>query len=122
MPHKIEILNKAEMISVIYSGDVTLDERIQTVHELCLDFNMFEKFKLLIDNRKTIQKMTHVEQTVFGRYIASRDEFNKALVAVVSYIEQPCIQEVVKEARKKHYQIQQFYCEKDALNWLRVAP
>ena len=115
MPYKIDVLEESEIVEVIYSGDITLDERITVVHILCCEFNLFDRFKLLINSTKTKQKMSAVEQEIFGKFIATKEEFKGARVAVL----QPQKMEILlDEAQKYGYQIRNFVSYDDALNWL----
>ena len=118
MSHKVEVIQKLEIIKVIYEGGLTLDQRLASVHELCCDFNIFKRFRLLIDVRGIKQEMTSLEQEIFGRYIATKEEFNMASVAVLDNIDNPADQIVSKEASKMGYQIKQFSSEEKALTWL----
>ncbi|MBA6262729.1 MAG: hypothetical protein V7780_10895 [Colwellia sp.] len=118
MSHKIEIIENHEIIIVTYEGIMTLEERLSSVHELCCNFNIFKRFKLLIDVRSIKQEMTNIEQEIFGKYIATKEEFNMASVAVLDNIEKPTDQIVTKEAAEMGYQIQKFNSEKEALAWL----
>lgn len=118
MSHKFEVLDNSEIIKVTYEGAMTLDERLSSVHELCIDFNIFKRFRLLIDVRNITQEMTPLEQVLFGQFIATNDEFNMASVAVLDNIAQPADQVVSKEASKMGYQIKQFDSETKALAWL----
>ena len=120
MAHEFEVLSSSEIIRVTYSGDLTLDERIQVVHKLCCDFNIFSRFKLLIDVRNVQQEMTELEQEIFGKFIASKEEFDTALVAVLDKIEAPVDEITINEASKDNYQIKMFNCEKTALSWLKI--
>ncbi|MBA6354193.1 MULTISPECIES: hypothetical protein [unclassified Colwellia] len=118
MSHKIEIIETNKIIKVTYKGVMTLEERLSSVHELCCNFNAFKRFRLLIDVRSIKQEMTNVEQEIFGKYIATKEEFNMASVAVLDNIEKPTDQIVTKEAAEMGYQIKKFNSEKEALAWL----
>lgn len=118
MSYKIEVVKNSEIIRVTYVGTLTLDQRISAVHELCCDFNIFSRFRLLIDVRNIQQEMTVVEQEVFGNFIASKEEFNHASVAVLDNIEHPADQIAGRVAAKLGYRMQQFDREEKALAWL----
>jgi hypothetical protein len=118
MSNKIEILHNLEVIKVTYERNLTLDQRLAVVHELCVDFNIFKRFRLLIDVRNIKQEMTPLEQEIFGKFIASKEEFDMALVAVLDNIQQPVDQIMIHEASKEGYQIKMFGSEEVALAWL----
>lgn len=115
MPYKIDVLKDSDIIEVTYSGDITLNERIAVVHVLCCEFNLFDRFKLLINSTRTEQKMSLVEQQIFGKFIATKEEFKGALVAV---LQTPSMETLVDEAQKYGYQIKQFVDYDTALLWL----
>lgn len=120
MAYKIEVMSALKIIRVTYSGDLTFNDRIQAVHILCCEFNIFDRFKLLIDVRRVNQEMTSLEQEIFGKFIASKEEFNQAKVAVVDNILEPVDQIMIREALKDDYQIKMFDNEKEALSWLNI--
>ncbi len=118
MSHKIEILWYAEIIKVTHESTLTFEQRTHIFDELCRDYNIFKRFRLLIDVRNIKQEMTFVEQEVFAHYISSRDELKGAFVAVLINIDQLIDEFLIKEAFRKGLDIRLFGSEDKALSWL----
>ena len=120
MSHIIEILENSEIIKITHKRIMTIDQRTQVLHELCSDFNLFKRFRLLIDVRFVKQEMTDIEQVIFGKYISSRSELKTAVVAILVNIEQPIDEVINQEASKEGLTIKQFGNEEQAIEWLSI--
>lgn len=118
MVYKIELIEKTEIIKVTYCGDVSLDDRLNAVHELCRNYHLYKRFKLLIDSTHATEMMTKNEQIIFGRYLTKREEFRGALVATLVSKAQSITKVIVQEAASLGYQITSFHHEEEALSWL----
>ncbi|MBU2880925.1 hypothetical protein KO525_15800 [Psychrosphaera sp. B3R10] len=118
MPFKIESVRHLGVLKVIYSGAVTLDERINVVHSLCVDHYDSTRFRIYIDARLVDYQLSVAEQEVFGAYIASREEFKDALVAVVVNDGQVKNKNIITKSSKSGQIINIFDNEDDALQWL----
>ncbi|MGJ8691304.1 MAG: STAS/SEC14 domain-containing protein [Thalassotalea sp.] len=122
MASRISIIESLEIIKVLYTGHVSLDERVNILHEICTDYHRkFPQLKVLIDARKVTQAMTQAEQLVFGTYVASRDEMRKALVAVIVNPGQIINDMAISESSKLGHKVNLFNSEDDALAWLASA-
>lgn len=70
MPHEITVDARTETVKVVYEGEITIDEwrqwRSQTV-QTCLD-NGFAR--ILVDQRKAVQRVTTLELYAFGEETA----------------------------------------------------
>ena len=82
MPYSIQI-DDSGITTVVYSGRVGLGERKNAVDEVCGMVEPSVPVRLLIDVRKIIMNMSTDEQVTFGKYVASREQFSDARVAVV---------------------------------------
>ena len=98
MTYKIKLIEQNEIVAVTYKGNVSLDDRLSAVHELCSNYNIFKNFKLLINSNGASQKMSVNEQIIFGRYLAEREEFQGASVATVTPPTKCINKVIVKEA------------------------
>ena len=118
MSYKIEVLENSEIIKVTHECAVTLEQRSLILNELCCDFNLFKRFKLVIDVRNVKKEMSSIEQAIFGQYISSRNELKTALVAILVNITQPVDEVLSNEAFKHGLEIEQFDNEEKAIAWL----
>ena len=82
MPYSTQ-QNDSNITTVIFTGSVGLSERIMAVDEVCGLVESSVPVRLLIDVRDIIMNMSTDEQIYFGKYIASREQFSEAKVAVV---------------------------------------
>ena len=122
MAVKIENIENSTIIRITHSGKVSLDQRVNVVHQICVDHhNDSTLLKLLIDARLVTNVMTEAEQDVFGSYIASRPELEKAFVAVIANPKQVLNQIVLKKSSLLGHNIMLFEIEAEALEWLNNA-
>ncbi|MCW8834688.1 MAG: hypothetical protein OQK09_07440 [Colwellia sp.] len=119
MAHIIEVIENPEIVKVTYKHGVTMEERLNVVHEVCLDFFIATRLKLIIDVRLASQEMSPVEQTIFGKYLASREELNKVKVAIISNQAQNINQVITQESLALGHQIKHFNIEQQAVSWLK---
>ncbi|WP_158969248.1 hypothetical protein [Paraglaciecola sp. L3A3] len=118
MPHEITVLEGTSIIKITYNDEVSLDERINMITELTLNYITTSHLKILLDARKLVKNMTETEQKLWGKYIASREEFITASVAVLDQINIHINQSSIKMAYLTGQNIQQFHCEETAIDWL----
>ena len=119
MTYKIERIKENDVICVRYNCDVTMNERMAAVHEVSIKKDKFKPLRLLIDVRQLKQKMTKSEQAIFGKYLASIEEFKTALVAVLSPVAHNPINLINEVSVQAGYNLMEFCSEQDALNWLK---
>jgi hypothetical protein len=121
MAARIDSLYDDEIIRVVHSGNVTLEERVNIVHEVCVDYyKPNAKLKVLIDARLVTQNMTETEQVLFGTFIAEKKELKNACVAVVINPGQIVNQTVVNKSTQLGHHIKLFGNESEALLWLKT--
>ncbi|MEH6348028.1 MAG: hypothetical protein V7785_23225 [Bermanella sp.] len=119
MTYKIESIKENDVICVRYNCGVTMTERMAAVHEVSIKKDNFKPLRLLIDVRKVKQKMNESEQAIFGKYLASVEEFKTALVAVLTpEIHNPNTL-INKVSVQAGYNLMEFNSEQDALSWLK---
>ena len=83
MPHSTEYSGETGIIHIRYLGNVTLDDRLNIINELCVDFRQYLPFKLAINVSALTYQLTQAEQEILGKYIAEREELLDARVAVI---------------------------------------
>ena len=121
MATKIEVINNSEIIRVVFEGEVTFNDRINVIHEICTDYYpLFTRTRLLIDTREVIKKLTESEQIILGTFAASRAELKDASVAVI--IEKNIVvnEHAIKKSSQLGHNIKVFNTEKEALIWLNA--
>ncbi|MBU2917571.1 hypothetical protein KO505_06290 [Psychrosphaera sp. F3M07] len=119
MDSKIELIEGTDIIKVSYRGDVTLDERVNCVEQICVEYKALEScIKILIDAQEVTEVMSEVEQTLFANYIASREELEGARVAVLVKPEQLINNTVIEQATILGHKTKLFNDIYIALNWL----
>jgi hypothetical protein len=116
MPYKISKLESSAIITVIYSGEVSLEQRMALITDLSIEHIQNANPKILIDARSLLTSMTETEQKIWGNFIASREEFLNASVALI--INPEINRTAIEQSQSLGHVIQQFDNEKDALNWL----
>lgn len=117
MAHIIEELKQSKIVKVTYQDGVTMEERLYVVHEICLDYLISSKLKLMIDVRSASQEMTLLEQNIFGQYLASREDFKMAKVAIISDKARNINEVITKESSVLGHEIKHFINEKQAISW-----
>ena len=117
MPYSIQI-NDSNITTVIFTGSVGLSERIMAVDEVCGLIESSAPVRLLIDIRNIIMNMTTDEQVYFGKYIASREQFSEAKVAVVHTPENSPNIMITTTAYLEGYHVVEFDDLDDANLWL----
>ncbi len=120
MAYRIEHLNNKQIVCVRYSSEVTLEERMAAVHEVSIQKEKFKNLHILIDVREVKQKMNNLEQEVFGKYLASVEEFKSASIAVLSSITKNPNVIINKVSINAGYNLREFEVEIDALDWLSL--
>ena len=78
---KFDKLN--EVVHVVYSGIVSLNERMQAVQEVCDSYRNFTPLKILVNVCDLEMHLSFDEQQSFGRYLASHEGLANARVAVL---------------------------------------
>jgi hypothetical protein len=67
----------------VYSGIVSLDERIQAVQEVCESYGNCMPYRILINFCDLEMHMSFDEQQTFGRYLGNHQGLTNARVAVL---------------------------------------
>ena len=117
MPYSIQT-NDSNITTVIFTGSVNLSERIMAVDEVCSLVESSVPVRLLIDVRNIIMNMSTDEQVYFGKYIASREQFAEAKVAVVHNPENSPNILITTTAYLEGYHVVEFDDLDDAVLWL----
>jgi len=118
MPHTIERIQQDKVISVSYTGGLTLTERMAAVNEVCDMLTDDVNVLMLIDVRQVENKMSTKEQEFFGEYLANKPEFKRAKIAVLSKPDHNPNTIINNTAYLNGYHIVPFTCRSEAIYWL----
>jgi hypothetical protein len=83
MTYTVRFDENLEIVYVIYSGEVSLDERMQAVKEVCTTYAEFMPLKILVDVRDLVIQMSFREQRSFGEFLSVYSGLMNARVAVL---------------------------------------
>ena len=118
MAFKIEFDKTTRIISVIYSGVIDLDSKLNAVEEVIKTNATRERMKILVDVREQMMDMLLSEQEAFGEYLANHHELRNAKVAV---LHEPSFNPntiIDVTSRNNGYQLLQFSSLAKATEWL----
>jgi hypothetical protein len=117
MPYSIQ-KNDSNITTVIYTGSVGLNERKMAVDEVCGLVESSIPVRLLIDVRNIIMDMSTEDQVHFGKYVATREQFSEAKVAVVHNRENSPNILISTTAYLEGYRVVEFDDPNEAELWL----
>lgn len=83
MGYEIAFDNKPEIVTVKYSGAVTLDERLSAVNDVCVSYATLNPLRILIEVVGLDMQLTLQEQKYFGAHLAANPGLRNAKVAVL---------------------------------------
>ncbi|EDQ01349.1 hypothetical protein [Shewanella benthica] len=84
MSYKIKLIEELWQVHVIYHGIVTLEQRIQAVEDIVLDYaDKLAPLKILVNVCDLQMILTLGEQRSFGEFLANHPRLSNAKVAVV---------------------------------------
>lgn len=121
MSYKIEINESIGLVKRTYLDNVSLDERLSIIHEICrLPPKLLKNIKLLIDVRLSRNTMTDTEQEIFGTFVSTVQELKTAIVAVLNDDVQATNKIAINISSKKGHNIKVFNAELEAMKWLNI--
>lgn len=118
MNYRLEFSDAEQIISVIYSGAVPLEDRKQAVKDVCSRFHAYKPFKILVDVRELVMDLSLEEQRNFGEYLANHADLGNAKVAVVHDGDINPNLAIDTYAYINGYRITEFNRISDATTWL----
>ena len=107
-----------EIVHVVYSGIVGLNERMQAVQDVCDSYWSFKPLKILVNVRNLEMHLSFDEQQSFSRYLASHEGLTNARVAVLHQAGHNPNMIVDSTAFVNGYLLAQFNDTKEAESWL----
>ena len=81
--YKISWDQSSGIISCIYQGTVSLEDKLQSVDEVCREYPLCKPFRILLIVCDLIMALSLEQQRLFGEYLASHPDLKTAKVAVL---------------------------------------
>ena len=116
MPYTIGFNPQSQIVDVVYSGTVSLDERKKAVEDVCAAH--VKPLKILIDVRKLTMHLSLQEQQTFGKHLAKHPGLINARVAVLHEPSHNPNLLIDATAFNNGYMLAQFNTPEDAEVWL----
>jgi hypothetical protein len=118
MGYSITYHEPLNIVHVIYSDAVSLDERVRAVEEVCRLYAHSRPLRILVNVRELEMRLSFQDQQTFGDFLASHPELSDARVAVLhSQSHNPNIV-IDMSAFNGGYTLAQFNDTNDAEDWL----
>ena len=118
MTYRIDFDSSINIVHVIYGNNVTLQERIEAVENVCSHYIDFKPLKILVDVRDLVMSLSFHEQQSFGEYLATHRGLINARVAVVHKSSHNPNVVIDTVAFSNGYKLAEFKNIKDAEAWL----
>ena len=118
MSFSINLDNISKIVHVVYTGAVSLEERMQAVQQVCDSYPGLTPLKILVNVCDLVMHLSFEEQDYFGRYLANHEGLAKARVAVLHGNDHNPNMIVDSTAFANGYMLAQFNGAKDAESWL----
>jgi hypothetical protein len=119
--YKINFVESINIIHVIYSGQVSLDDRVQAVNDVCNTYLALKPLKILVNVSDLVMGLSLQEQHRFGEYLASHPGLLNAKVAVVHKPDYNPNLLIDTCAFNNGYRLAEFNQVKEAELWLAEA-
>lgn len=118
MSYSINFNKSLEIVSVIYSGTVSLEMRKQVVEQVCSNYSHLKPLKILVNVRDLVMDLSFEDQQAFGEYLANHPGLTHARVAVLHKHEFNPNVVIDDSAYNNGYILAQFSSQTDAELWL----
>ena len=118
MSYVIWIDHSQNIVTVTYTGTVSLHNRLQAVERVCRNYSHLQPLKILVDVRELVMDLSIEEQKEFGKHLAEHPGLANARVAVLHKPDfNPNV--VIDDSAFNHgYVLAQFSSRTDAELWL----
>lgn len=118
MSYTIDVDDNKRIVYVSYSATVNLDDRIQTVKNVCSSYADFMPLKILVNVCELEMDLSIQEQNSFGEFLANYPGLTNARVAVLhkSNHNPNLLIDIV--AFNNGYKLAEFNDKKEAETWL----
>ena len=118
MSYSINFNKSLEIVSVIYSGTVSLEMRKQAVEQVCSNYSHLKPLKIQVNVRDLVMDLSFEDQQAFGEYLANHPGLTHARVAVLHKHEFNPNVVIDDSAYNNGYILAQFSSQTDAELWL----
>lgn len=118
MAHLFEYDDKIKVTKLVYLSEITLDQRISIVTELCELIRRNGSQKILIDAQRLETSMSPVEQEIWGNFVCNLEEIKTAWVAVVYKESREINTTSIEQSIKAGHKVKKFYHCDEAKDWL----
>lgn len=117
MPHEVRLLEHCAVIEAVFSGTVTIAERIDAMHAIARCSARSGATRLMVNFRHACHDPgSHAETVAYAEQLASEPTLRRMTIAYVGSPEQTASVEMVAAVRGYFYQ--RFATEDAALRWL----
>jgi hypothetical protein len=121
MSYKIEFEEDSKIVTVKYTGSVSLDTMLSAINDTCSSYSNLNPLRLLIDVIDLDMQLSYEEQTYFGKQLAATKFLEKAKVAVFHKENNNPRLIIDTIAFINGYHLVQFENKKEAQSWLAKA-
>ena len=121
MSYKIEFDEESEIVTVKYTGSVSLDSRLSAVNDVCSSYSHLNPLRILIDVIDLDMQLSYEEQAYFGKQLAANKDLRNAKVVVFHKKNNNPNLIVDTIAFINGYQLIQLDSKKEAQAWLAKA-
>ena len=118
MAYKIDLNELLNIVNVVYSGNVSLDMRMQAVEQVCSNLGHLKPLNILVDVRGLAMGLSFEEQQDFGKHLATNPALTDARVAVLHKPDFNPNAIIDDSAFNNGYMLAQFSSQADAELWL----
>lgn len=118
MSYTVDLNEPLEIVNVVYSGNVSLDMRMQAVEQVCNNHSHLKPLKILVDVRGLVMDLSFDEQQAFGEHLANHPGLINARVAVLHKPDFNPNAIIDDSAFNNGYMLAQFSSPTDAELWL----
>ena len=118
MSYVIHLDDPLNIVTVTYTGTVTLHNRMQAVERVCRNYSHLKPLKILVDVRELVMDLSIEDQQAFGKHLANHPGLANARVAVLHKSDFNPNVVIDDSAYNEGYVLAQFSSRADAELWL----
>lgn len=121
MSYDITFDTESEIVTVKYTGAVSLQERLSAVSDVCISYSHLVPLRILVNVIDLDMRLSFDEQAYLGAQLAANKDLRNAKIAVLHDKRSNPNLIVDTTAYINGYQLVQFYRVEDAWLWLKRA-
>lgn len=118
MSYVIHLDGSLNIVNVVYTGTVSLHNRMQAVERVCRNYSHLQPLKILVDVRELVMDLSFEEQQTFGKHLANHPGLASARVAVLHKRDFNPNVVIDDSAYNNGYLLAQFSSRTNAESWL----